>query len=814
MPSQKRTQPQINSNSKRQKALQFLDNEADVDGEEGQEDDIEGEENDADRQFVDDDSVCEDASEHRAFDQQQELDQDQSDGEVQLPSSQRSIRSNPDYINHEEVLSSQASQDMKQAFLVSRPTEVQDYDENQDMMEMFYVHFVHGERALQNDFTNDLLAHMVDALIAGSEDAVDQMDFRQFFRLQDRQIWTPDYLQKEVQVGFLVGLIGLQIQCLNHQVADSVTLRTTFDRLKSFVQFAHERLSNELKVIRWKEGQTIATNSYEVELRNLNDLNPTQRVLLHCLSRLQDLRYKRYQGNCYRQIEIAYISSPDGNRYFEDFRICQDIGIPVADRIMKVFPTGSWRNECSIQEFIFRNVRKETEWRTWQDLPLNTDGIVWALDNGMHPEFPQLEPNRRMRSFRNGVLDSTFGSSRWIPFNLSRKAEEQITCCKHYDVEFPSDVAHFRHWYHIPTPAFEKILEDQKYESNVKFWIYAIFGRLIYPLNAHDHFEVIGFAKGDAGTGKSSMGFQAAAMFMPEDVATLSSNIEEQFGLSAIFTKLCYICQEVTKDWKLPKSDTQSIITGDFVSVATKSKTAKTIKWDVPGLFFGNQFGPWLDFAGALARRFFLFLFTYKIKPDPEFQKKLDAEIAPFILKCQMAYAQAVAQDSSKDFWAKVPQYFRAVREKESADLNPLKEWVLQSGNFEICKNEFGQIDETQYVSAAEFISDWKGECKSRGMKCVVKTSEIDKTLTDLDIKIEDRESNRHTGKHYIGLHKRRIDAMDGIAVVQAPRVRFRKDADVTVKERETFIKAIPLQPRHAMAFEFCTFISVCGCVQ
>ena len=129
-------------------------------------------------------------------------------------------------------------------------------------------------------------------------------------------------------------------------------------------------------------------------------------------------------------------------------------------------------------------------------------------------------------------------------------------------------------WTEIPTPAFDLILDTQKLPVEVKNWVYVLCGRMLYELRELDHWEILLFLKGLAGCGKSTMCSQAERFFEPCDVATMSTNIEEQFGLQDLYDKYLWVCYEMRKGFKLNQAEFQSMITGEPVAVARQIQSA------------------------------------------------------------------------------------------------------------------------------------------------------------------------------------------------------------------------------------------------
>ncbi len=149
-------------------------------------------------------------------------------------------------------------------------------------------------------------------------------------------------------------------------------------------------------------------------------------------------------------------------------------------------------------------------------------------------------------------------------------------------------------WYQIPTPNLQHIMdyqfnEERDYKEICK-WFYVFIGRLLYYIGELDEWQVIGFLKGVAGTGKGTVLTKVIKGFYEsDDVGILSNDGEVQFGLSAFADKLLFIAPEIKADLSLPQATFQSIVSGEDVSISQKHKTARPTLWILPGIWAGNE---------------------------------------------------------------------------------------------------------------------------------------------------------------------------------------------------------------------------------
>lgn len=259
-------------------------------------------------------------------------------------------------------------------------------------------------------------------------------------------------------------------------------------------------------------------------------------------------------------------------------------------------------------------------------------------------------------------------------------------------------------WYDdIPTPALQKIFDSQylggdpsmcesdeeraaieaKHREVCK-WLYVFLGRLLYPLNTMDKWQVVLFVKGHAGTGKSTMGQMVKMWFDPADIGILSNNAQTQFALWDLYDKMVYICFEVKNNFRLDQAELQSIISGEDVCIYRKHKNAVTQEWTVPGIFMGNEAGDWFNSSNSISRRMVLCRFDHKPKePNPNLLGELREELPAILLKCNRAYRDAVETFGNRDIWKVLPDYFTATQRHMQETTNPFTSFLKAHVNLD-----------------------------------------------------------------------------------------------------------------------------------
>jgi hypothetical protein len=249
------------------------------------------------------------------------------------------------------------------------------------------------------------------------------------------------------------------------------------------------------------------------------------------------------------------------------------------------------------------------------------------------PEFPFIYIDRHVFSFRNGIffcatrtfrpysegvvdwgVDSRVRSRADIGReNMARKrgifGGPHITnaAANYFDVNFvdytPQILENKEAWLDIPTPTFDKLLTDQNIPIEARKVVYGLIGRTLYEVGELDDWQIILWLLGRANTGKSTICKIAQLFYQPDDVAVISNNIEEQFGLGSVYDKLVFVAPEVKKDFRLNQAEFQSMVSGEKMSIARKFKDAAGVMFKVPGIIAGNDMPAWMDNSDSLGRR-------------------------------------------------------------------------------------------------------------------------------------------------------------------------------------------------------------------
>ena len=391
--------------------------------------------------------------------------------------------------------------------------------------------------------------------------------------------------------------------------------------------------------------------SWALRFRYIDKTNALQNLLLYVLDGAMEKRYRKSNGWMYEPIYIGGQSMH------------------------------AWRAVCEIKDFVYSLLHKETCWEQWCNATAsgmkNVSSAIEYLHNCRDFQLPELIKKQGVYSFRNGVYlceTDTFHEFATATAPLS----DDVVACKFFDTTFDPCTHLADDWRRIPTPYLQSILDYQGFEPAVSDWAYVLLGRLLYPLNHLDSWQVIPFFKGRASSGKSTIVLKVAkAFYEPMDVGVLSNNIERKFGLSAFYDKKIFVAPEVKGDLACEQAEFQSVVSGEDLQVNVKHKKAFATTWQVPGVLAGNEVPQWADNSGSVQRRIILFDFKRAVlNGDMKLGEKLEREMPLILLKCNRAYLDKVREHAEVNIWTVLPDYFRKTRDQLARAVSSLESFL------------------------------------------------------------------------------------------------------------------------------------------
>jgi hypothetical protein len=221
--------------------------------------------------------------------------------------------------------------------------------------------------------------------------------------------------------------------------------------------------------------------------------------------------------------------------------------------------------------------------------------------------------------------------------------------------------------------------------SHIIIWHYALLGRLLYKLGHKDNWQVVQFIKGVAGSGKSTLLKLVGWFFREEDVGTLGNRMRGGGnaigGLEQIYKAKIWRVLEVDEDFQLRRTDFQSMVSGEIVSIDLLHKASVLHNWESHGILAGNSFMDYEDKSGSVRRRILATVFGTPIDDDlkdPLMEKNLKEELSKILYKCALCYNYLTELYKGCDIWNIVPKYFTWTKEKMNSEMDPLGSFLNQ----------------------------------------------------------------------------------------------------------------------------------------
>ena len=371
--------------------------------------------------------------------------------------------------------------------------------------------------------------------------------------------------------------------------------------------------------------------------------------------------------------------------------------------------TFAWKPVCTIKEFMNRHITKEICFPQWREATSPSDNMQRVADNieeYNHSEVPNLEVNRHLRSFSNGIYSSE--SDMFFPFHIQDEwdtiaseiqSHRRVTfspsyVCSpprptdvslmYYDTPFrmeisPETDADFD-MTSLPVHDIDTILVTQKLTPETIWWVYAMLGRLFWEGDRErEDWQQTFMIKGRGKTGKSVCCQKVRGCFPEEFVSTLDSNIEKMFGLQALWNggkAMISICAEVRNtNFNLDQGQWQSASSFEQISIPHKNKQAVPVEWKIPFFWTGNQDPPYEDASESVSRRMFTIQFDNPVtNADPRLLKDNQSNYDFFVRKCAVHYLHALNKYASRDIWSPglLPEQIHTFKRNSKNSLDPM----------------------------------------------------------------------------------------------------------------------------------------------
>jgi energy-coupling factor transporter ATP-binding protein EcfA2 len=194
----------------------------------------------------------------------------------------------------------------------------------------------------------------------------------------------------------------------------------------------------------------------------------------------------------------------------------------------------------------------------------------------------------------------------------------------------------------IPTPEFDKLLDDQKFDTKTKFWLMALMGRLLHNVGTLDDWQVCPYIYGIAGSGKSTILKILQLVYEACDNGTMMAEGETTFCDQHLLDKSIVFGMDIGKTTTLNTPRFNSYISGEMMSHPIKYQTAHDGPWTAPFIFASNNLPPFKDTAGNIARRVLIFQFLFAILcGDGDLFKRCTEELPLILSKMIHVYGRA-----------------------------------------------------------------------------------------------------------------------------------------------------------------------------
>ena len=409
-----------------------------------------------------------------------------------------------------------------------------------------------------------------------------------------------------------------------------------------------------------------------------DDTTPFQKLLLYLLEYTHYKKYARYHDGCYKEI---YKNGKS---------------------------TYAWEYVYDIQTLIYESVQKNINFDKFKNFTHSGNNVKNAIEylkNCVDVQFPQLNKNRYIFSFKNGIYIAKYYDNDGNLTDKFIKYEDvkgNVCSAKYFDHEF--EYENESNWENIKTPTLDSILEYQEISKEVMNVVYIFIGRLIYEINELDGWQVIFFFQGQAGTGKSTLTLNVCKnLYDEEDCGVISNNIQKKFGLADIVSSLIYVAPEIKRDFSMEQGEFQSIVSGDKVTINIKHQKSEFLNWKIPGIMAGNEVPDFIDNSGSIQRRIITLKFDKRVKnSDTQLGVKLDREMHAIIKKCNLAYHEAVKSYGNENIWNNIPSYYKNTQSMLAQATNPLIHF-MESGKI---RQKLGS-----YIPEKVFIQEFNTHC-------------------------------------------------------------------------------------------------------
>lgn len=303
--------------------------------------------------------------------------------------------------------------------------------------------------------------------------------------------------------------------------------------------------------------------------------------------------------------------------------------------------------------------------------PKRFDECVKYLTNYTDTEMPDIEIDRDVLSFSNGVLQLVSGVFT-LYADLTMGCDLTKRVARHHIPHPYTDCEH--------TPLLDKILDPQ-FGKDVAQVLCALIGRSLFTVGQLDGWQIMLFMSGVGGTGKSLVLNIIANMFAPEAVGNLAAKREEVFGMANLVDKEVVLGSDMPAKMSasLPQEIMQTMTAGDRMEIPRKGLTALQVLWTAPVIVAGNHFPDYVNTGNNVGRRMVTVRFD-NIISNPEdglLKRIIETELPNIVARCLKAYRVMINQaEAAGGFWKCVPHVMIDWKNRLSASTNKLSQFL------------------------------------------------------------------------------------------------------------------------------------------
>jgi len=386
---------------------------------------------------------------------------------------------------------------------------------------------------------------------------------------------------------------------------------------------------------------------------------------------------------------------------------------------------------CEISDFVYQCIYPLSENNYWFCAMTKQSGTpafcIQMLTNLKSEWLPTLDCNPNVYSFRDGLFLISLNKFYYFRSKPGRRHVSTLsgntTACRYLDLPFDDEQMQLeinsatpRSSLNIKMDPIYQILQAQGFDRTEMIWIFALLGRMLFPISARDTWAVFPYFLGMAGTGKSTLLRLVASLFEPRDVGYLNNSLQRTFAVEGIFDKRVYMALDIDEHFQLDQATFQSMVCGEEVSVLRKFKKPLTIVWNIQGGFAGNKLPNWTDNGGSLSRRLIIIEFMQPIaKCDPNLFENCLAIRNRFLKVIVSTYEQMCHSFKDRGIKEVIPEKFKKSEEKALKELNTLSAFVQDCCELDPVTADRAQ--KTRFQPLAEFKKAFKDYCNNSQLR-------------------------------------------------------------------------------------------------